>query len=316
MQKIPVGILGATGVVGQNFARLLQSHPWFELTAATASEHSFGKPYGHLILTDHSAKLPCRILFSALDHPIAKEVEANYAGQGYIIVSNAKSHRMEPHVPLMIPEVNAEHLNLLQNQETPGKIITVPNCSATGLSLALKPLVDLGLEAVHVVTMQAVSGAGRAAKTLDIEDNIIPFIQDEEEKIETETKKILSLPNLTISAQCNRVPVSDGHTACVSIQFKKKPKAEEIIAAWRRFKSPFAHLPSGLEFPLCYFDQIDFPQPKKHRLLGNGMAVSLGRLRPCALFDYKFTLLSHNAIRGAAGGALLTAELFVELLPI
>lgn len=314
--KIRVGILGATGNVGQNLYRLLKSHPWFELTAVTASEQSQGKPYldSGLTLSDH-CKLPCTLLFSALDHPYAKEVEAEYARQGYIVVSNAKSHRMEQNVPLMIPEVNEDHLEWLQSQGTKGKIVTVPNCSAVGLTLALKPLVDLfGVERVHIVTMQAISGAGRAAKDLDIEDNIIPFIHDEEEKLETETKKILGTPGMIISAHCNRVPVSDGHTASVSITFSKQPSQEEIIAAWRGFKAPMAKpaLPTGPEFPLRYFDETDFPQPKKHRNLEEGMLVSIGRLRPCPLFHNKFTILSHNTMRGAAGGAILTAELLLR----
>lgn len=315
--KIPVGILGGTGTVGQSFARLLKSHPWFELTAVTASEQSVGKPFGDTGLTIAATgdKLPCRLLFSALDHPLAKEVEAKYAQMGYLIVSNAKSHRMEKNVPLMIPEVNEADLEWLSAQETKGKIVTVPNCSAVGLALALKPLSDdFGLEQVYIVTMQAVSGAGRAAKDLDIQDNIIPYIVGEEEKVETETKKILGLDDLLISAQCNRVPVSDGHTASVSVKFKNRPSQGEIIASWKSFTSPLAkpYLPSGIEHPLCYFEEQDFPQPKKHRLLDEGMAVSLGRLRPCPLFDYKFSLLSHNTIRGAAGGALLTGELLVR----
>ncbi len=315
--KIPVGILGATGIVGQSLARLLKTHPWFELTAVTASEQSQGKPFGDtgLIISGHTEKLPCRLLFSALDHPVAKEVEETLAKAGYVIVSNARSHRMEKNIPLMIPEVNESHLEWLHAQETKGKIVTVPNCSAVGLTLALKPLVDLfGVVAVNVVTMQAISGAGRSAKELDIEDNIIPYIQDEEEKLENEPKKILGLDEITISAQCNRVPVSDGHTASVSIQFKNRPSEEEILAAWKNFKSPLCkpYLPTGIEHPLRYFAETDFPQPKKHRLLDNGMAVSLGRLRPCPLLHNKFTLLSHNAIRGAAGGALLTGELLVR----
>lgn len=315
--KIRVGILGATGNVGRMLARLLKDHPWFELAAVTASEQSQGKPYGDtgLMIEGNSSKLPCSLLFSALDHPLAKEVEQKYAELGYPVVSNAKSHRMERDVPLIIPEVNAPHLKWLHKQETKGKIVTVPNCSAVGLTLALKPLVDLfGVEAVHVVTMQAISGAGRGANELDIEDNIIPYIKEEEEKIELETKKILDCFDMAISAHCNRVPVTDGHTASVSIRFKSKPSQEAILSAWKGFKTPWPKplLPSGPEFPLCYFDEVDFPQPKKHRLLENGMGVSLGRLRPCPLFHNKFTLLSHNTIRGAAGGALLTAELLVR----
>jgi aspartate-semialdehyde dehydrogenase len=217
---------------------------------------------------------------------------------------------MDPTVPLLIPEVNPTHLELIQEHQ--GAIVANPNCSVIGITLALKPLADrFGLKNVHIVTLQAVSGAGAGAKFLDIDDNVIPFIDGEEEKIEREPLKILSDPSLKITAQCNRVPVSDGHLACVSIQLKRPATKQQIIEAWRDF--PPLDLPSAPIRPLHYFEQEMFPQPKHHRLIDKGMGVSLGRLRPCSVWDYKFVVLSHNTIRGAAGGALLCGELCVKM---
>jgi aspartate-semialdehyde dehydrogenase len=336
-KKIPVGILGATGSVGQRFIELLANHPWFEITALAASDRSAGKTYREAVnwlmpipIPQHIAKmvvqpcsvpLPCDWVFSALDSSVAGEIETAFAEAGYMVHSNARNHRMRPDVPLLVPEVNSDHLDLISKQTSKGKIVTNPNCSTIGLTLALKPLLDeFGIEAIHVVTMQAISGAGYpGVASLDIMDNVIPLIKGEEQKLETETLKILgkqtqgSIQTSTfkISAHCNRVPVSDGHTECVSIKLKKKASPQELIEAWKGFKSvpQELRLPTAPINPAYYFEEEAFPQPKLHRNLDKGMAVSIGRLRPCPLFDYKFVILSHNTIRGAAGGALLNAEL-------
>jgi len=338
MQKIKVGILGATGSVGQRFIELLQNHPWFEISAVAASEKSIGKSYreavnwlmstplpehiGRMIVQPCTPTLPCEWVFSALDSSVAGEIESAFAKAGYVVHSNARNHRMSSDVPLLVPEVNAEHLELLTRQSFGnGKIITNPNCSTIGLTLALKPLQDhFGIEAVHVVTMQAVSGAGYpGVSSLDILDNVIPLIRGEEEKLETETLKILGRMHngqveherFKVSAHCNRVAVHDGHLECVSIKLKKRAKREELISAWRNFrgKPQELALPLAPLKPIHYFEEEHFPQPKLHRNVDKGMAVCIGRLRECALFDYKFVLLSHNTIRGAAGGAILNAEL-------
>jgi len=323
---IEVGILGATGSVGRKLATILIDHPWFKLTAVAASVRSQGKNYGDFVpgydltISAPEPTLPCKIVFSALDSDVAGPIEEAFADRGYIVVSNAKNHRMTDNVPLVIPEVNSDHLKLLKGQV--GAIITNPNCAAVGLTLALKPLVDsFGVESVHIVTMQAISGAGDAGKKLDIEDNIIPFIPNEEDKIENEPKKILGTLkngqieplNLKISAQANRVPVSDGHTASVSVKLKTTPTPDELIAAWEAFKG--LNLPTAPEKPIQYLPGIA-PQPRHHRDIDKGMAVTIGGLRPCNLFDYKFTLLSHNTIRGAAGSAILNAELICESLAV
>lgn len=331
--KIPVAILGATGTVGQKFVELLSHHPWFDIIALAASERSAGKPYKEAVNWVMSSPLPqwvgemivqpCTpstnyiIAFSGLDSSVAGEVETAFAEAGVIVLSNSKNHRMDPNVPLLIPEVNPDHLELLNKQTYPkGKIVTNPNCTAVGLTLALKPLFDrFGLEAVHMVSFQAISGAGYpGVPALDIIDNVIPFIRDEEDKVETEPLKILGDPKLRISAQCNRVAVVDGHLECVSVKLKNKASKDDLIAAWREFKGePQAMaLPHAPEHPIHYFYEENYPQPRLHRNLDKGMAVSIGRLRECPLFDFKFTLLSHNTIRGAAGGAILNAELMLR----
>ncbi len=320
---IKVGILGATGSVGRKFAQLLRGHPWFELIAVAASERSIGLTYNeatagrvpsefsHLQIQPCTPNLPVSIVFSALDASVAGEIETSFANAGYFVASNCRNHRMDPLVPLLVPEINADHLALLGND---GRIVTTPNCSTVGLAMALKPLLDrFGLEQVHVVTMQAVSGAGDVgAKAMNIEDNIIPYISGEEGKIESEPLKILGAPSLRISAQSNRVHVSDGHTLCVSVKLSSRATPGEMIDAWNSFKS-IPGLPSSPTKPIYYFSEDNFPQPKLHRDLEGGMAISIGRLRPCSLFDYKFVVLSHNTIRGAAGGAILNAELVTSL---
>lgn len=339
--KITVAILGATGSVGQRFVELLSRHPWFQITALAASEKSVGKRYGEAVkwlqptpLSEHIAEMPlsecvpsisANLIFSALDPSAAAIVESAFANAGHIVITNAKNHRMQPDIPLLIPEVNSSHLELLGYQKfNGGKIIANPNCCAVGLAIALKPLIDLfGVEAVHVVTMQAISGAGYpGVPALDIQDNIIPYIADEEEKLETEPLKILgkleggqiSPADIKISAQCNRVPISDGHTQCVSIKFKTKPSKKDIIDAWKTFSGEPQKLAlaSAPEKPIHYFDSDYLPQPKLQRNIDKGMAISIGHLRECPLLDYKFNLVSHNTIRGGAGGAVLCAELLVR----
>lgn len=340
MQKIPVAILGATGCVGQKFVQLLSHHPQFEIAALCASERSAGKPYvqavnwlmptplpeniSRLVVQPCMPQLPCSVVFSGLDSSVAGEIEWVFAEAGYTVVSNSRNYRMDPKVPLVVAEVNSDHLGLLKHQpHTKGRIITNPNCLVMGLVLALKPLHDkFGIEALHVTTLQAISGAGHpGVASLDIVDNVIPHIRGEEEKIETEPLKILGrlkegkiLPaNFVISAQCNRVPVTDGHMCSVSIKLSGPVSREQIIEAWRQFRGEpqRLNLPSAPKQPLHYFDHDLYPQPKLHRDLEQGMAVSIGRLRPCPLMSYKFSILSHNTVRGAAGAAILNAELIV-----
>lgn len=339
--KIPVAILGATGSVGQSFITLLSDHPWFEIKALAASERSAGKRYGdivnwtqstpiprliaEMVVREATPPLPIQVAFSGLDSSVAGEIETAFAKAGAIVISNSRNHRLDNDVPLLIPEVNPEHLQLLSLQPYgKGKIVTNPNCSTIGLTLALKPLLDrFGLEAVHVVTFQAISGAGYpGVASLDILDNVIPFVSGEEKKMETEPLKILGtfqdtgvdFAKIAISAQCNRVPVSDGHLECVSLKFSSKPSLEEIRQAWEDFapETEGLHLPLAPKKALYYWAQEHFPQPKLHRHLDKGMAVSIGRLRKCSLFDCKFAILSHNTIRGAAGGALLASELMFK----
>jgi len=335
-ETIDVAILGATGAVGQMFVQLLEGHPLFRVTALAASERSVGKLYADavnwklakaipeyarsmpLLPCDASAVDAC-LIFSGLDAAVAGSIEESFAKSGRLVVSNAKNFRMHPQVPLLIPEVNADHLLSLPDQPFDGGgIITNPNCSVVGLALALKPLHEqFGIEAVHVVTHQAISGAGLAGSELNIDDNVIPYIEGEEAKIEAEPKKILGRwlagafveASFAISAMCNRVPVSNGHLESVAIKLKCKATQNEVIEAWKQFNHQPSCLPSSPKSVIHYFENPAYPQPKLHRDIEKGMALSIGGLRPCPLFDYKFTLLSHNTIRGAAGGAILNAEL-------
>lgn len=312
--RIPVGILGATGTVGRRLAALLHDHPLFELRCVAASERSVGQEIAGLPIQACSPDLPCELVFSALDASIAGPVEESFARAGYTVISNARNHRMEPHIPLVVPEVNPEQLEWIRHQPyQPGCIVTNPNCSTIGLVMALKPLLAFGLEKVHVVSLQAVSGAG--SKIPDIDDNVIPHIAGEEEKIETEPCKILG-KELSISAQCNRVPVSDGHLLCVSVGFSQTPSCADLIQAWTEFRGlpQELALPSAPQQPIHVFDRPDYPQPRLHRDLEKGMAVSIGALRPCRILDYKFNVLSHNTLRGAAGGTILLAEQLVTFL--
>lgn len=339
-----IGILGATGMVGQRFIQLLENHPRFEVAWLAASDRSSGKPYGEAVRWKLDTPLPARVaampvspatpegapkvIFAALDADIARDMEPKFAAAGCAVISNSSAFRMQQDVPLVIPEVNADHLPLLENQswrkESGGYIVTNPNCSAIGLVLALKPLVDrFGIEAIFVSTMQAVSGAGYpGVPSLDILGNVIPFIKNEEEKMQEETLKLLGrlsgravepLP-AKMTAHCNRVAVEDGHTESVSIRLGKKATREDLIAAWTEF-APLAgkDLPTAPAQPIEYVTADDRPQPRLDRMRGAGMAATVGRLRPCSLLDWKFTVLSHNTIRGAAGAALLNAEMLVSL---
>lgn len=339
-----IGILGATGMVGQRFIQLLENHPWFEVAWLAASDRSSGKPYGEAVrwkldtpLPERIAQMPVspadpegapRVIFAALDTDIARELEPKFAAAGCAVISNSSAFRMQEDVPLVIPEVNAEHLPLVERQswrrESGGYIVTNPNCSAIGLVVALKPIVErFGIEAIFVSTMQAISGAGYpGVASMDILGNVVPFIKNEEEKMQAETLKLLGRMNGTVveplpakmTAHCNRVAVEDGHTESVSIQLGRKATREELIAAWAEF-TPLRgrDLPTAPAQPIEFLPQEDRPQPRLDRMRGNGMAACVGRLRPCTLLDWKFTVLSHNTIRGAAGAALLNAELLVSL---
>jgi aspartate-semialdehyde dehydrogenase len=331
--KTPVGILGATGVVGQRFIQLLEHHPWFEVAWLAASDRSEGKTYDEATRWRLKTPMPARIagmrvspasphgapkiILAALDASIAAEMEPRFAAAGCAVVSNSSALRMHQNVPLVIPEVNAEHLKLIECQawhrDSGGFIVTNPNCSAIGLVIALAPLHEhFGIDAVAVVTMQAVSGAGYpGVASLDILGNVIPHIAKEEEKMEEETRKLLGKLNssgivpaeFAMSAQCNRVAVEDGHTESVSVRLKKKAKFDDIIKLWTEFRGATQGLalPTSPREPIQYITVSDRPQPRLDVDAGGGMTTTVGRLRPCGLLDWKFTVLSHNTIRGAEG---------------
>jgi aspartate-semialdehyde dehydrogenase len=320
--KTPVGILGATGMVGQRFVQLLEHHPWFEVAWLAASDRSEGRSYGDAARWKMRTPMPARVAEMRVSPAV---MEPRFASAGCAVVTNSSALRMQSDVPLVIPEVNPDHIQMIECQswrkKSGGFVVTNPNCSAIGLVMALKPLQDLfGLETVMVVTMQAVSGAGYpGVASLDILGNVIPYISKEEEKMEEETRKLLGSLNgsgfvpaeFGMSAQCNRVAVEDGHTESVSVRLKKKARPEEMIKAWNEFRSvpQELKLPSAPEQPVRYTESADRPQPRFDVESGNGMTATVGRLRPCGVFDWKFTVLSHNTIRGAAGAALLNAEL-------
>jgi aspartate-semialdehyde dehydrogenase len=337
-----VGVLGATGLVGQRLVKLLADHPWFELTEVAASERSSGKTYADavnwhldgpipavardLVVKGLDPSLDSDFVFSALDSSVAGSAEEDFARAGYPVLSNSKNHRLDPDVPLLIPEVNASHLDAISFQQKnrgydTGFIVTNPNCSTAGLVLVLKPLADaFGLEKIFVVTLQAVSGAGYpGVASMDIHGNVVPFISGEEEKMECEPQKLLGKwdgtrfieAGLGLSAHCNRVPVLDGHTECVSLSLKKIASLAEVREALRNFEvsAELASLPSAVRHPVVVLDEQNRPQPRRDVNTGNGMAAVVGRVRECPLLDVKLTLLSHNLVRGAAGGALLNAEL-------
>jgi aspartate-semialdehyde dehydrogenase len=339
--KIPIGILGATGVVGQRFIQMLERHPWFEVAWLAASDRSEGKIYSEAARWRLKTEIPAKvagmkvspatpegapkIIFAALDASIAAEMEPRFAEAGCAVVSNSSALRMQSDVPLVIPEVNPGHIRLIDGQswrkKSGGFVVTNPNCCAIGLVLALAPISErFGLETVMAVTMQAVSGAGYpGVASLDILGNVIPYIAKEEEKMEEETHKLLGQMNGTkiipasfaMSAQCNRVAVEDGHTESISVRLKTKAKPEEMIDVWNSYRSEpqKLNLPSAPEKPVVYLGANDRPQPRFDVDLGAGMTTAVGRLRPCGVLDWKFTVLSHNTIRGAAGAAVLNAEL-------
>ena len=343
-KKIPIGILGATGMVGQRYIQLLENHPWFEIAWLAASDRSSGKKYGEAAKWRLDTPLPRRIaemtvspaepqgapkvIFASVDAAIAREMEPAFANAGCAVVSNSSAFRMAPNVPLVIPEVNGDHLAMIEEQSSRqhsgGYIVTNPNCSTIGLVMALKPIEEhFGIEQIFVTTMQAVSGAGYpGVASMDILDNVVPYIGSEEEKMEAETLKLLGrlnshavVPlNAGITAHCNRVPVLDGHTECVSIKLSRPATRDQILNAWSEFR-PLAgqDLPFAPEQPVEWAGQPDRPQPRLDRNRGRGMSVTVGRLRPCNLLDWKFVLLSHNTVRGAAGATILNAELLASL---
>jgi len=337
---IDVGILGATGMVGQQFIALLARHPWFRVVWLGASHRSEGKPYREAAAWRLPADLPDEVaamtvdaaapgrapelVFSGLDASAAGEIEAAFAAAGHCVISNARNYRMDPTVPLLIPEINADHLGLLPAQVGArgwkGRIVTNPNCSTVVLAMALAPLRQFGLHTAQVTTLQAISGAGYpGVPSWDILGNVVPFIDGEEEKIQTEPKKILGRfrdlgvePHpVTISAQVNRVPVHDGHTMSVAVGLDEHPPAEAIVEAFASFrgKPQELDLPTAPARPIVYLTERNRPQPSLDAGRGGGMTVSVGRLRPCPVVGYKFVALGHNTIRGAAGAAILNAEL-------
>ncbi len=338
--KIEVGILGATGTVGQQLVRLLETHPWFELKWVSASERSAGRTYGEATAWRLASAMPqvarelrveeCRpgrgprLVFSGLDAAAARGIEPEFARCGHLVVSNASSFRMNPDVPLLVPEINADHLKLIETQRArgwKGMVVTNPNCSVVTLTMALAPLErSFGLARVVVTTMQAITGAGYpGVPALDILGNVIPYIRNEEEKIEEETRKILGRlvsgkveeAAIAVSAQTNRVPVLDGHTQSISVELRKSASLEELKQAWRDFRGvpQKRRLPSAPPQPVIVMEEHDRPQPRLDAEREAGMAVFVGRARPCPVLHYRFTALGHNTIRGAAGAALLNAEL-------
>jgi aspartate-semialdehyde dehydrogenase len=341
MARIPVGILGATGMVGQQFIALLADHPWFEVKFLGASERSEGKKFRDAAAWRLPNRLPTEIadkvveaarpgnapklVFSGLDSSVAGEIEAAFARAGHTVVSNSRNYRLVDTVPLLIPEVNADHLALLtcqgQAQGWSGRIVTNPNCAVVVLAMALAPLRQFGITSTIITTLQAISGAGYpGVPSWDILGNVIPHIGGgEEEKVEVETKKILGTLNrdavtyhpMKLSATTTRVPVQNGHTGSISVGLDQKPPAEEVINAWRTFRGrpQELKLPMAPPEPVLYLDDVNRPQPLLDVNRDGGMTVSVGRLRPCPIFDYKFVALGHNTIRGAAGVAILNAEL-------
>lgn len=341
MQKIDVAILGATGAVGQRFIQLLKDHPWFRVAEVIGSSRSAGKLYRdatHWVLdgnppTDVAGltvkalddEFDSPLIFSALPKEAAITREMELAEAGHIVCTNASANRMVEDVPLLLPEVNAEHIGLIDVQRanrgwTTGALIANSNCTVMPVVMSLKPLVKYGIRRLHLVSEQAISGAGYpGVSSMDILDNVIPYVPSDENKMETESLKMLGTFNgegigeleMTVSATCTRVPVVDAHLVNTSIELAEKPDLETIINDWSTYQGvePISTLPSAPEYPLQYLTQIDRPQPRRDRDAGNGMVTSIGRLRECPILGYKFASLSHNTIRGAAGCSILNAEL-------
>jgi len=344
-KKLRVGILGATGMVGQRFVELLENHPQFQITALAASDRSQGKTFAEACTWRLAGEMPefvkalpvqapappldCDLVFSSLPGDIARETEGNFAAAGFPVISNSSAYRMDQDVPLLIPEINPKHLALIETQKKSrdgqhGFIVTNPNCSTIMLALALAPLQQFGIESVVATTMQALSGAGYpGVASLAISDNVLPFIESEEEKIEQETLKILGKLNgemidpapMKVSAQCHRVNVSDGHLAAVRVKLKDSAPIDNVKQAF----SSFSALPQELklhsapEQVIIVREEKDRPQPRLDRDAGNGMSITIGRLQPDNVLDYRFVVLSHNTIRGAAGAAILNAELMLAM---
>ncbi len=339
MSKVEVGILGATGMVGQHFIKFLDGHPLFRLTWLGASERSAGKRYSDAAKWHLGGGAPeaiaglkveeakpgnaPKLLFSAMDAGVATEIEQAFAAAGHVVVSNSKNHRMDHDVPLLVPEINADHLKLLPTQKKrgwKGQIVTNPNCSTIVLTLGLAPLRQFGVTKIIATTLQAISGAGYpGVPSMDIVANVIPFIGGEEEKIQQETQKIMGhfagdrIEPLAakVSAHCNRVPVVDGHTVTLSVEFSSNPTEADLRNAFETFSAlpQERNLPSAPKRPVIYMHESDRPQPRKDVERERGMAAFVGRLRPCPVFDWKFVALGHNTVRGAAGAAVLNAEL-------
>ena len=344
MAKMSVAILGATGAVGQRFVQLLGGHPWFEIAALAASERSAGQRYAdacrwilpgdpppsvsEMIVSSLEPTLPAQLVFSALPASVAREVEPLFAEAGYVLCSNSSAFRYDSDVPLIIPEVNADHLRLIERQqaerEWSGFIVTSPNCTTTGIVMPLKPLDEaFGVKRVFAATMQAISGAGYpGVASLDIQDNVLPHIVGEEEKFERETRLLLGRnvdgqrveADMVVSAQANRVPVLDGHTICLSLGFEKQSTVDEAIEALASFRGPdrVRNLPSAPERPVLVRPEMNRPQPRRDRDAEGGMAVTVGRVRPCPLLDLRMVTVVHNTLRGAASGSILNAELLVS----
>lgn len=341
MKKLNVAILGATGAVGQRFVQLLADHPWFTVAEVIGSERSAGKPYGEIVNWVLAGAPPADVagltvkglhddidsplVFSALPKEPAIEREPELASAGHVVCTNASAHRMAADVPLLLPEVNAAHVALIDVQRrergwSTGALVANSNCTTMPVVMALRPLVGYGIEAVHMVSEQAISGAGYpGVASLDITDNVVPYVSGDEHKMETEPLKMLgeldengiTFAEMKLGATCTRVPVIDGHLVNISVSFAAAPSIAEIIATWEAFKAedPVPLLPSAPAHPLVYLPQIDRPQPRRDRMTGDGMATVLGRLRECPIMGYKFAALSHNTIRGAAGCSILNAEL-------
>lgn len=341
MQKIDVAILGATGAVGQRFIQLLENHPWFRVTEVIGSSRSAGKTYAeaanwvlngnppteieNLIVKALDDPIDAMLVFSALPKEAAETREIELASEGHIVCTNAGANRMLEDVPLLLPEVNADHIQLIDVQRsnrgwTSGALIANSNCTVMPVVMALKPLVKYGIRKLHLVSEQAISGAGYpGVASLDILDNVVPYVPSDEHKMETESLKLLGsymnghieFLDAIVGATCTRVPVVDAHLVNISVELAEKPDFETIIRDWQTYQGddPIPQLPTAPKFPLQYLHQIDRPQPRRDRDAGNGMVTSIGRLRECPILGYKFASLAHNTVRGAAGCSILNAEL-------